>query len=269
MFTLGRKVSLTYRTNQIILSVSLISGVIWYIVTTDIAQSTVLAGSLFLSWASVREIDCRREYAAFVAVGLYILLQLFFPFHISLGLIFLMILLMRAINQITGKPLTVIDLLSVIGLAGYLTFTTDRSVYLMLVILMLLVNHLLNRNGLRNVYLVLIVTAMTVAISLLTPVDLTINRLSIEPLTLFYYVSLLVYFIYVLIDKDKESVTDLGEPASFTRLLYAQLFYGLAQGVLIIFGDISISNMLVFISSMLGVVIYGMLDQFKKKQVND
>jgi len=78
MFTLGRKVSLTYRTNQIILSLALISGIMWYIVTTDLAESAVLAGSLFLSWALVREIDCRREYAAFVAVGIYTVLQLFF-----------------------------------------------------------------------------------------------------------------------------------------------------------------------------------------------
>ena len=58
-----------------------------------------------------------------------------------------MILLMRAINQITGKPLSVIDLLSVIGLAGYLTYTTESSVYFLLVILMLLVNARLNKNG--------------------------------------------------------------------------------------------------------------------------
>ncbi|WP_062323531.1 hypothetical protein [Halolactibacillus sp. JCM 19043] len=85
MFTLGRKVSLTYRTNQIILSLSLIYGIICYILTTDIAQSAVAAGSLFVSWALVREIDCRREYAAFVAVGIYMILQLLFPFHISLA----------------------------------------------------------------------------------------------------------------------------------------------------------------------------------------
>ncbi|GEM04238.1 hypothetical protein HMI01_12260 [Halolactibacillus miurensis] len=269
MFTLGRKVSLTYRTNQIILSLSLIYGIICYILTTDIAQSAVAAGSLFVSWALVREIDCRREYAAFVAVGIYMILQLLFPFHISLGLIFLMILLMRAINQITGKPLSVIDFLSVIGLSGYLTYTTKSSVYLMLVILMLLVNVRLNKNGQRNIYLALMVTAMTVVISLLTPLNLDINRLAIEPLALFYYISLLVYFIYILIDKDKESVTDLGEPASVRRLLYAQLFYGLAQVVLIIFGDMSIGNRLIFISSMLGVVIYGVIDQYKKKQVNE
>ena len=77
MFTLGRKVSLTYRTNQIILSLALISGIMWYIVTTDLAESAVLAGSLFLSWALVREIDCRREYAAFVAVWIYTVLQFF------------------------------------------------------------------------------------------------------------------------------------------------------------------------------------------------
>ncbi|SFO67885.1 hypothetical protein [Halolactibacillus alkaliphilus] len=268
MFTLGRKVSLTYRTNQIILSLSLIYGIICYILTTDIAQSAVAAGSLFLSWALVREIDCRREYAAFVAVGIYMILQLLFPFpfHISLGLIFLMILLMRAINQITGKPLSVIDLLSLIGLSGYLTYTTESSVYLMLVILMLLVNVRLNKNGQRNIYLALMVTAMTVVISLLTPLNLDINRLAIEPLALFYYISLLVYFIYILIDKDKESVTDLGGPASVRRLLYAQLFYGLAQVVLIIFGDMSIGNRLVFISSMLGVVIYGVIDQYKKNK---
>ncbi|MGM0523013.1 MAG: hypothetical protein ACQER2_03060 [Bacillota bacterium] len=268
MFTLGRKVSLTYRTNQIILSLSLIYGIICYILTTDIVQSAVAAGSLFLSWALVREIDCRREYAAFVAVGIYIVLQLFFSFQISLGLIFLMILLMRAINQITGKPLSVIDLLSVIGLAGYLTYTTESSVYFVLVILMLLVNARLNNNGQRNIYLALMVTAVTVVISLLTPFNLDINQLAIEPLAIVHYVSLLVYVIYSLIDKDKESVTDLGGPASVRRLLYAQLFYGLAQVVLIIFGDMSIGNRLVFISSMLGVVIYGMVDQLKKKQEN-
>lgn len=269
MFTLGRKVSLTYRTNQIILSLALISGIMWYIVTTDLAESAVLAGSLFLSWALVREIDCRREYAAFVAVGIYIVLQLFFSFQISLGLIFLMILLMRAINQITGKPLSVIDLLSVIGLSGYLTYTTESSVYFVFVMLMLLVNARLNNNGQRNIYLALMVTAMTIIISLFTPMSLYINRLDIEPLALVHYASLFIYFIYILIDKDKESVTDLGEPASVRRLLYAQLFYGLAQVVLIIFGAILIGNRLMFISSMLGVVIYGVIDQLKKKHVNE
>ncbi|GEM01475.1 hypothetical protein SAMN05421839_11159 [Halolactibacillus halophilus] len=269
MFTLGRKVSLTYRTNQIILGLAVISGILWYIVTTDLAESAMLAGSLFLSWALVREIDCRREYAAFVAVGIYIVLQLFFSFQISLGLIFLMILLMRAINQITGKSLTAIDLLSVIGLTGYLIYTTENGVYLLLVILMLVVNAYLNNNGQRNSYLALIVTAMTIVISLFTPISLNINSLATEPLALVHYASLLVYFIYILIDKDKASVTDLGEPASIRRLLYAQLFYGLAQVVLIIFGDMLMSNRLMFISSALGVVIYGLIDQYKKKQENE
>ena len=86
-----------------------------------------------------------------------------------------MILLMRAINQITGKPLSVIDLLSVIGLSGYLTYTTESNVYFVLVMLMLLVNARLNNNGHRNIYLALMVTAMTIVISLFTPMSLYIN----------------------------------------------------------------------------------------------
>lgn len=264
MFTLGRKVSLSYRTNQIILSVSLVFGAFWYILTTDLTESMLFGGSLFLAWALVREIDCRREYAAFVAVGMYIILQQFYPFNISLGLIFLMILLMRAINQITGKSLTVIDLLSLIGLSGYLTYTTENNVYLILVILMLLVSVRLNNNGLRTFYIALFVTSVTVVMGLLTPISLEINRLSTEPLALFYYGSLLLYFIYVLIDKDKESVTDLGQPASVTRLLYAQLFYGLAQVVLIIFSELPIGNVVIFMSSIFGVISFGIMDQLNK-----
>jgi len=51
---------------------------------------------------------------------------------------------------------------------------------------------------------------MTIVISLFTPMSLNINPLATEPLALVHYASLLIYFIYILIDKDKESVTDLG-----------------------------------------------------------
>ncbi|PXW88991.1 hypothetical protein DES38_11137 [Streptohalobacillus salinus] len=265
MFTLGRKISLTYQPNQMILVASLLFAVIGYFFSGELLTAVQFGASLFLTWALVREIDCKREYAAVCAAGLGIPFLLN-DFQVSLGTILLILLLLRVINQITGKRPTVVDFLVLIGLAAYLVYANENSLYIFLVFLAYIFNLKGNQNDKQN-YL-FISMSFILYIGLFWFDNLTYLSVVDTDLidVLFYGFGLVLYFVYILMDEDKESQTDDGKKASVNKLFKAQLYYGIAIGLLLVFSELPRGNVIVFFSAIYGAVLFGLYDHVRKQR---
>ncbi len=265
MFTLGRSISFKYPTNQIILSASLILVLIGYFTTGEISSSLQMGGSLFLTWALVREIDCKREYAAILA-AIFTIINLFISFQVGLGTIFLMILLLRALNQITGKKGTVIDFLSLMGLATYLSYSGQNSIYIFLVFLAVLLNLKDDENKKQN-YIFLAISfilyaVLSIGFNYFTYIGEVFASL---PMVLFYGFSLLIYFIYIFRDQDKATLDDVGKEASVNNIFKAQIYYGFAVFLLLVFSEMPTGNTVVFFSAIYGFILFGIYDQYRAK----
>lgn len=265
MFTLGRSIDLKYPTNQIILSASVILAIIGYLTTGEISSSVQIGGSLFLTWALVREIDCKREYAAILA-AIFTIFNLFISFQVGLGTIFLMILLLRANNQITGKKGTIIDFVSLMGLATYLSYSSQNSIYIFLVFLTILLNLKDNENKKQN-YIFLTISfivyaVLSIGFNYFTYIGELFTNL---PMILFYGFSLLIYFIYIFKDSDKATLDDAGKNASVNKILQAQIYFGFAVFLLLVFSEMPIGNTVVFFSAIYGFILFGLYDQYRNK----
>lgn len=265
MFTLGRSINIKYPTNQIILAITVVLAVVAYFTTGDLLTAVQIGGSLFLTWALVREIDCKREYAAVLA-AFFSLINLFIAFEVRLGIIFLMILILRSLNQITGKKGTIIDFIAMLGLAFYVSYSSQNSIYIFLVFLTILFNLKDNEN--KNLNLVLLAISFILYGVLSIGFDYFVYYGEIFTnltLVLFYGISLLIYFIYIFNDHDKFTTNDEGKPASVKKILKAQMYFGFAIFLLLVFSKMASGTIVVFFSALYGFMIFGLIDQFTKK----
>lgn len=87
-----------------------------------------------MSWALSRELDPAHTLSAFKAAGLAFF-AIFSPDSFQAGLLFWLLLLIRLVNGITGKKLTIFDMLSTLGFTAFLSFTRENSLYLMVFVL--------------------------------------------------------------------------------------------------------------------------------------
>jgi len=143
MFTLGRNIDLGYKTNQIIVVSTLIVTVLGWLLSGEILTGINLGIGVFLTWALARELDPAHDYSAFIAAGL----SLFMLFHFETVQVLVglwLLLLMRAVNGITGKELTLFDIFSVLGLTVFLSLNNNNNIYLLIFVLAML---LIRRTG--------------------------------------------------------------------------------------------------------------------------
>lgn len=265
MFTLGRKIDIKYPTNQIILGATLILSIIAYFTTGKFSLAIQMGVSLFLTWALVREIDCKREYAAILAAFLT-LINLFIPFKVGLGTLFLMILLLRFVNQITGKKKTVLDFIAIMGLAFYVSFSSQNSIYIFLVFLAILIDLKDNEN--RNLNLIFLAISFVLYWVLSIGFDYFVYFGEIFtnlPMVLFYGISLLIYFIFIFNDPNKATLDDMGENASVRKILKGQMYFGFAIFLLLVFSEVALGTIVVFSSAVYGFIIYGLFHRFRNK----
>ena len=127
-FTLARKVDPRYKTNLIILIMTVTLFIARGIFTNDWRGSLVFSAGFFLTWALAREIDPLHEKSAFVAAFIYLSMAVWVV-DVNLGIVFWTVLLLRGITGITGKKTTVIDLLGLLGLGIYLILGQENGIY--------------------------------------------------------------------------------------------------------------------------------------------
>ena len=216
-FTLARKVDPNYKTNRIILLMTIAVLIVRGLFTNDWGGSLVFSGGFFLTWALAREIDPLHEKSAFVAAFIYLSMAMWVV-ELNLGLVFLTVLLLRGITKITGKKTTVIDLLVLTGLGVYLIIGQENGISI------LLPGEALQDDAFRVILLLL---------------------------------GLLIGTFYgMMLKKDRGIRDDLGELMETKSVLLSYIFYLLMYVVLITSTNIDQGTMSLFFAVILGVALY-------------
>lgn len=257
MFTLGRKIDINYSTNRIIILVSFIVAIIGWLKTGELLSGLSIGGGTFLTWALAREVDPKHEYSAFLCV-LFSLLNLFYYNKIELLVIFWIILSLRLVNKISGKEMTFIDVFSVLGMTIYLSFRDQNSIYLVPFIIMML--FIMSFKG--KSLLVIISGLIAILAFIIESYNMKYLRMRnsnfSEPLNLFYLMIIIISFLIPYFLSKNEIKDDLGNPANIRRINGSQILFSIIVFLLYIFGHKSTNNMIIYLSVLLGIMIYWM-----------
>ncbi len=262
MFTLGRKIDIHYPTNRWISIIAILVTGVSYFLTGDLSISWKTGVGIFLTWALTRELDPKREYAAF-ASAFFALSSLFVAFKVDLMAIFFLLLMLRFSNKITGDKNTILDMATLVGLAAALSYSRQTSVYLLLLLIGSFFN-VRNTNDKKMNIMFLLFTAVIFAgqFFVIGFYGLSQVLLAKDRIMILFIVSLASYLVFVLIDKEKSTLGDYGEIVEAQKILNAQLYFAIAISLLMFISEVPIGNAIVYLSSMLGYLIYGVMTSF-------
>jgi hypothetical protein len=260
MFTLGRKVDIKYATNRLILVFSLIIGVIGYFITGAFSSGLSLAGGTFLTWALVREVDPKHEYAAFLGAALS-LTNLFYFERLNLLAIFWILLLLRMVSEICGKKLTLLDFILVFGFSAYLSVSNENSIYLIPFIIALS-SLMVFKEQIKISFAFL---AVSVAIFLIESfyfnylsiadpgVSTELNIVIISVLILFPF---FIHFVSI-----NGVMDDKGNPAHSVKMKLSQMLFPVIVLLLYLFVGIGLNNLIIYLSVITGVTVYSLINR--------
>jgi hypothetical protein len=79
-------------------------------------------------------------------------------------------------------------------------------------------------------------------------------------------ISLLVFIIFIIIDKDKSILDDKGEIVNSNQILNAQIFFATTMSLLFLLTRVEIGNVIVYFASMWGYIFYGAISMLKNKK---
>lgn len=255
MFTLGRKIDINYPTNKIMIIITIIVAGLGWVVTGSPLSGLSIAMGVFLTWALAREVDPKHEYSAFLAAA-FSLINLLYYRSISLLVIFWILLVVRTLNGITGKELTVFDIFSVLGLSIYLSFNNSNGIYLIIFILAMCI--LIGFKERTKISLLAIGVALGAFIieifflkySSFNGIDYSngINIIVIAILLLFIVLSNMI--------SKGEILDDVGNRAKKAKIVSGQILFSIIVILLLLFGDIGLNNLIIYLSVITGVIIY-------------
>lgn len=255
MFTLGRKIDIHYLTNRIILILSILVAIIGWIITGDLLSGAYIGAGTFLTWALAREADPKHEYSAFLCAGTS-LLNLFYYENIQLLVIFWILLTMRLVNGITGKELRFLDVFSVLGMTIYLSISNQNSIYLITFVLAM--GFLVSFKEKPKLALI----AGGIGLATFIVESFFINYLSFNNISNSELINMLViamvfisFIFWKFLSKD-EIRDDLGNIINDFKILSSQITYSIIVLLIYFFGDISINNLIIYLSVIVGVIIY-------------
>ena len=264
MFTLGRKIDLHYKTNKVILIFSLIMSVLGYLVTKDIKSALYIGAGTFISWALTRELDPKHEYSAFVAAALNTA-NLFYFKEIGI-LVFLWILLtIRLVNGITGEKTSILDISLVFALTMLITINNKNSVYFLPFIISTII---LIKNGIKNKANLIFLSLASIIFIIEIFYFEYFHIEKIKFTSVFTVVSILLPIGYIFIKKFISIdglLDDKGELASKKRIRDSQTLFASTILILILFSNISLNTLIIYISVISGIIIYSLFLRLYKK----
>ncbi len=160
--SIGRAIDPKYPTNRAILVLTVVVTVIGAVAQLLRGMGLFEGGlwgiraglAVFLAWMVCREFDTDHDLSAFVAAGL-VLVGMFWWDPPNLGALLWLALVMRVVNRTTGLPATVVDVLAVVGVGGWLAWQGNWG-YGVVTVLALILDGLLpprNRQALAFVSL--------------------------------------------------------------------------------------------------------------------
>ncbi|WP_414839709.1 hypothetical protein [Carnobacterium sp. TMP28] len=255
IFTLGRNMDFSYRTNQLIAILSVVVAAIGWILIGDISSGLYVGGGVFLTWSLSRDLDPKHAYSAFLAAA-FAILNVFYYETIQLLVIFWIILLIRIVNNITGKSQTFFDLFSVLGLSIYLSFTNENSLYL-LVYLLAMALILVDKQKSKKVLFVSGISLGLFIIETFFMGYLTFNyREYLSPIHVVSLILLGLSFVLFWFLSKEKAEDDKGHPVKRYELLAGQFLYSVTILLLFLFSPLAINNLIIYLSVIVGVGCY-------------
>ncbi|GEN51648.1 hypothetical protein [Alkalibacterium pelagium] len=266
MFTLGRKIDPRNKTNLAIIICTFSAFIAGGLLTTELVSGLYLGGTVFVTWALSRDVDPAHSYSAFVAVFLTLTNLLYIETieNTQILVLFWLILILRAVNGITGKTLTLLDLLLALGFTVFLSFNQENGLYLFIFVLAMAG---LYRTGERPK---VVLAAGLLAFVLAIVQMLFMHRLSLaafdeqDPVSLILIASAVLSAIIFWFISRRECKDDQGNQADLRRIFTGQVIYCAAVLLLVFFEDLSINDHLVHLSVLLGSVIHFMWLRIKE-----
>jgi len=255
MFTLGRKIDLHYKPNLIITLFTLIVAALGWLVTGEVLLGISMGVGIFLSWAFSRELDPAHDYSAFLAAALS--LSMLFNFEKTQLLIGLwLLLLMRAVNGITGKELTLFDVLILLGFSVFLSLNNENSIYLLIFVLAMF--FIIRTRG--KIKAIAIAGALGFIFFIVQ--SFLMNPLSFNSIDDFNVLTLLVIvsaglslIVFWFLSRIKTE-DDQGNRTVPSKLFASQMLYSVTILLLVFFGDLTFSDQIIYLSAMIGVALH-------------
>ncbi len=258
MFTLGRKLDINYGTNKLIISLSILAGLLGGIRTGEIKSGLYIGLGTFISWALAREVDPGHEKSAFLGVA-FSSINIFYYEKIEILLIFWLILIMRMISGISGKELEPLDFIVLLGMSLYLSANNQNTIYLLIFLLAMAILILLKEKkklaiGASSLAIIAfyIVEKMSIGtLSLNRPDPLnTINIFAINLVSLSFF-----FWTYMSKGKIKD---DQGNLVNRARVEWSQIIYNISFLLIFFLGEMAINNLIIYLSVTTGVIIYNL-----------
>ena len=261
MFTLGRDIDIHYPTNQLILILTAVSAVIGIFTSGDFITGVKIGGTIFLTWAFGRELDPKREYGAFVGV-VFALYSFFVPFDVGLMELFFLLLLLRLINTTSGDQPTLLDAGIVLIIAAFLSFNLKTPIYSLLYLIGIFLSDVFKKNQSVQTVLTFLAVGSSAYIIYRFISQGTFKGPILSVLTVVGLV--LLYSLFAYIDKDKKIYDDQKNEIDSIKILKAQLFFAVTVVVLTFLTNPTIGNMILYASTMAGLIVYGQLSKIVK-----
>lgn len=264
MFTLGRKIDLRYKPNLIIVLASLIVVAAGWLIFGEFPLGISLGGGFFLTWVFSRELDPAYDYSAYLAAVLSLSMLIDFEAIHFLNALWL-VLHMRAVNGITGKDLTLFDVLTLMGLTVFLSFNYQNSIYLLLfVFAMILIRQTRAKTKVASIAGFLAFLLFTIQSTLMDA--LSLNHIDYSNLfnLLMIVVPCLSLIPFWFLSRIKTE-DDKGNRVEKAKVFASQLLYTVAVLLLFFFSDISFSDQMIYLSTNIGVVLHFLILKSKIK----
>ncbi len=228
MTSIGRALDPEYPTNRAIAILTILvmlAGTLVQLLSGEAWGQSILWGvqagiTVFLAWALCRELDPDHPIVAFVATALA-LVALYVWGLPQLGAVFWLIILTRVVNRTVGPPAGVLDILGLLGLAGWLSLQAGWG-YGAITALALLLDGLLPDRARRQLIFALLVVPVTVVVAIVGDAPVWPSAVSLTGGLIALGLSLL-FVPVILASRSLESVCDqTEEPVKPVRVQAAQ-----------------------------------------------
>lgn len=178
------------------------------------------------------------------------------PDTIQAILIFWLLLLLRMVNGITGKKLTLIDVFSTLGFTIFLSFTRENSLYLLLFVLAIISLITIGKRSKA------VLISGSLASVLFIGQTVLMNRPSFISLNELDYVTgslLALTLLSVLLFWRLSKVTafdDKGEEVDSSRIFSSQLIYCITVILFTLSGSLTINDQIIYLAVVSGIIFY-------------
>lgn len=272
MFSLGRSVDINYPSNKWLVIISLLVATVMAVFMQNVLQGLLVAVGFFLCWALAREIDPAHNVSAFVAGFIFVISTLFIYDGLQIALLFWLLLATRLISKVCGKIPKTLDIITVVGISGYLTYSLSSPVFIMLSGIMLILAWIRYDRAVIFLRAAVGVILITAIVSIIIPWQISEIVLQIYTdenifvvLSMVFTSMFLLQFQLRVLDWQEVYEDDLGGSVDYKSMKLALIFFGAAFIATLLFVDISYSSILVLFAALVGVNVHALYIFLRKR----